>query len=111
MEISGSNITMINEDSETITVSCVDVSGDPSAFVEGDTVRFTVKKFTSDAAPTIEKTVTEFVDGVAIIELIPSDTIGLSGCYTYDVQLDRVDGTVTTIIKPATLTIQRGVTT
>lgn len=102
---------MISGDSETITVSTVDTNGGPLALVAGDKITFSVKKYTSDAVPTIEKVITEFSDGEAIIELTAVDTINLSGGYIYDIQLDRADGTVTTIVKPSTFTVQKGVTT
>lgn len=111
MEVSGNTITMINGDSETITVSLVDVTGTPAAFIPGDTVYFTVKKYKSDTTPTIQKVVTEFIAGEAIIELIPEDTINIPGGYIYDIQLNRADGSVTTIIPPSQLLIERGVTT
>ena len=52
-----------------------------------------------------------FQEGKAIINLIPSDTINLSGGYEYDIEVKRLDGTVTTIIKPSQFIINLGVTT
>lgn len=111
MEISGSNITMINGDSETIKVNAIDIDGSPAAFIQGDTVYLTVKKYTSDKESILQKIVTEFLDGEAAIEIAPADTINLSGGYVYDIQVNRVDGSVTTIIGPSQLIIERGVTT
>ncbi len=62
MKVSGNTITIINGDSETISVSAIDVTGAPAAFMPGDTVYFTVKKYTSDTTPTIQKIITEFSD-------------------------------------------------
>lgn len=111
MELSGTNIAMINGDSETITVAAVDTNGDPLLLTAGDKITFTVKKSTYESNVAIQKVITEFVNGEAIIELAAADTINLSGGYFYDIQLDRADGTVTTIVKPSSLTVQRGVTT
>lgn len=111
MKVSGNTITMINGDSETITVNAIDIEGLPAAFMPGDTVYLTIKKSTYDATPIIQKIITEFVDGEAVIEFNPVDTINLSGGYTYDIQLNRANGSVTTIIPPSQLIIERGVTT
>ncbi|MEL7659632.1 hypothetical protein [Acetobacterium wieringae] len=111
MKVSGNTITMINGDSETISVSAIDVTGASAAFMPGDTVYFTVKKYTSDTTPTIQKIITEFSDGEAIVELFPEDTIDIPGGYIYDIQLNRADGSVTTIIEPSQFLVERGVTT
>lgn len=113
MQVDGNTITMINGDSETITVSCIDIDGLPCDFDSGDTVYFTLKKTNSDinSIPDLQKTITVFQEGKAIINLIPSDTINLSGGYEYDIEVKRLDGTVTTIIKPSQFIINLGVTT
>lgn len=112
MIVSGTNLSMTRGDSESITVSCIDGAGDPVLFVTGDTIYFTIK---SDAASTVkilQKVITEFEeDGSAIICIDHADT---EECvfkkYTYDIQLTRADGTVTTIVKPATFEITKEVT-
>jgi len=110
MEVNGNTITMINGDSEYILVSFLDANGAALPLVIGDTVYFTMKKNLSDEQPELQKTVTEFIEGKAYIEILPTDTINLNGGYYYDVQVNRTDGQVTTVIKPSQIIIETGVT-
>lgn len=94
---SNNNIRMTRGDSESITVSCEQLP-----FEDGDEVRLTVRKSKYNGEKVIEKIVTEFVEGKAIIEIQPADTSHMGFReYIYDIQLTRADGAVTTIIKPA----------
>lgn len=111
MKVSGNTITMINGDSETITVNAIDIDGLPTDLITGDTIYFTMKKSTYDKEPVLQKIITEFSNGEADIEFLPTDTVNLSGGYIYDIQLNRVDGSVTTIVEPSQFIIERGVTT
>lgn len=98
------NISMTRGDSESITVRC----NEP--FVEGDTVTFTMRPDVDDAI-SLQKAVTDFPDGNAVIPFYPEDTEGLEfGDYVYDVQLTRADGTVTTLLVPAKFTLKDEVT-
>jgi hypothetical protein len=57
-----------------------------------------VKTNASTDVKLIQKIITNFTDGKAIINILPTDTSSMKfGNYKYDVQLTRVDGTVTTI--------------
>ena len=50
----------------------------------------------------LQKVITEFPSGEALIEIAPEDTKKLDyATYSYDVQLTAKDGTVTTIIPPS----------
>lgn len=111
MKIQGTNISMIRGDSEAIKVSCRNESGDDIPLAEGDIVYFTVKRSTSTEEKILQKIVTEFTEGVALITIFPKDTRELkTGVYYYDIQLNRADGQVKTIIPPSKFTINAEVT-
>ena len=111
MKIQGTNISMIRGDSEVIKVSCRNESGVDVPFAEGDIVYFTVKKSPYTEEKILQKIVTEFTDGVALINISPEDTRELKpGAYYYDIQLNRANGQVKTIIPPSRFTINAEVT-
>ena len=96
------HIKMTRGDSEGITVSCAQ-----QPFEEGDKITLTMRKSKKDTTKVMQKDVTEFVEGKALIEIAPSDTSNLEfGDYIYDIQMTRADGTVKTIVKPATFTVE-----
>ena len=73
---------------------------------EGDFLTFTVRK--NVYAP--EKVIQKVLDGNQV-ELLPSDTSGLSfGNYVYDVQLTFANGDINTIIPPSLFQIMEEVT-
>lgn len=129
MKIQGTNISMIRGDSESINVYCEDAKGNSMPFVEGDMVYFTVKKSTNTEEKTLQKIITEFADnvtitkmvngvpttkiinGVAILDILPQDTkqLKVSGYY-YDIQVNKANGTVKTIIPPSKIIIEAEVT-
>lgn len=111
MEINETNISMIRGDSETITVYCEDNNGAKVNFETGDTIYLTVKQSVNSERKILQKIITEFVNGEAIIEIFPEDTKDFSfRAYVYDIQLTRADGTVTTIIPPSDFVIEGEVT-
>lgn len=111
MKISGSNISMIRGDSETISVSCQDTLGDPIPLVTGDKIYFTVKDNVNTEIKILQKVIENFVDGVAYIDILPSDTKQLKYKeYVYDIQLTLADQTITTIIPPSKFKIEGEVT-
>lgn len=78
---------------------------------DGDTVYFTVKKL-KDRVAVIQKTITDFTDGVCEITINPSDTSLLDeGNYLYDLKLVRTDGTTDTLTpnSSAYFSLKRGV--
>ena len=99
MKVNGTDLAMIRGDSESITLSLKDGEAVIS-FVPGDTVYFTVKISSAVDKKALQKTITEFnEDGNCIIEIAPNDTKDLGfRSYVYDIQLNRFDGTVTTIV-------------
>lgn len=107
MTVNGTNLSMVRGDSESITVRC-----SAAPFETGDTVTMTVRPDV-DSSIVLQKSVTEFDDdGAAVIAIDPADTEGLDmdTDYVYDIQVVRSDGTVTTIIKPSTFTVEEEVT-
>ena len=111
MKIQGTDISMIRGDSEAIKVSCRNESGVDVPFAEGDIVYFTVKKSPYTEEKILQKIVTEFTDGVALITIFPEDTRELKpGAYYYDIQLNRANGQVKTIIPPSRFNINAEVT-
>jgi len=111
MKITRNNISMIRGDSETITVSCKDSNKADIPLVTGDTVYFTIKNTVNDIEKILQKVITEFVNGTAIIPISPEDTKTLDfSTYVYDIQLKFADGTIKTIITPSEFTIEGEVT-
>ena len=111
MKVNGTDLAMIRGDSESITLSLKD-GGAAIPFVTGDTVYFTVKRSPIVDEIALQKIVTEFnEDGNCIIEIAPNDTKDLEfGSYAYDIQLNRLDGTVTTIVPCSKFAILQEVT-
>ena len=86
---------MTRGDSESITVVCEQIP-----FTEGDKITFTMRKFENAKEKELEKVVTEFDEGKAIIEFRPEDTENLTfRKYFYDIEMRRADGMVKTILK------------
>lgn len=111
MKIFGTNISMIRGDSENITISLKDVNGDNLYFEDGDTLFLTVKDSVNTDIITLQKIVNTFQDNQAIIEIKPEDTKNLKfKDYVYDIQLNKINGYVKTIIPPSKFTIEGEVT-
>ena len=88
MTVNGTKLAMTRGDSESIKVTCSEL------FHPGDEITLTVRQSPEDPVA-LQKTVTEFPDGEAVIGIDPEDTAGLDfGDYVYDVQWTRGDGTV-----------------
>lgn len=100
MRINGTELALIRGDSHNFTLSCYD-EYEKIDLVDGDIVYFTIKTSTQTAKKELQKVVTTFIDGDAIIEINPEDTKSMRyGIYYYDLQLIRSDGHVTTILGP-----------
>ena len=111
MKVNSTDLAMIRGDSESIVLSLKrdDVI---APFVQGDTVYFTLKRSAIMEEIALQKIITEFnEDGNCIIEIAPDDTKALEfRSYVYDIQLNRLDGTVTTIVPCSKFTILKEVT-
>ena len=111
MKIQGYNILMIRGDTESVKVSCKDAQGVGVLLEDGDTLYFTVKSSVNAEKKEMQKVITDFPDGIAYINILPSDTKSMNvGSYYYDIQLTRADGTVKTIIPPSIFTVEGEVT-
>lgn len=111
MEIQGYNISMIRGDTETIKISCKDAQGVDIPFEDGDVLYFTVKSFVRTEEKEMQKVITEFSEGIAYINISPDDTKSMSfRSYVYDIQLNRANGTVKTIVPKSEFTIKGEVT-
>lgn len=111
MKIHGTNISMTRGDSEAIKVTVKDTLGNIIPLVTGDTIHFTVREKMLSTTKIIEKIITEFDDGQALITIHPQDTNNLRfTSYIYDIQLTRENGSVKTIITPSQFTITGEVT-
>lgn len=111
MKVSGTDLSMIRGDSESIILS-LKKDGNMIPFNQGDTVYFTVKQCYSTEKITLQKIITEFDEGGnCIIEIEPEDTKELSfRSYVYDIQLTDYNGKVTTIIPCSKFVIAEEVT-
>lgn len=76
----------------------------------GDTVYFTVAEEPGSQQKVIQKIVTEFRDGVAQFSISATDSDIEPGTYVYDIQVNRADGQVDTVIGPAKFKVIEGVT-
>jgi hypothetical protein len=98
------NITMTRGDSESLTVTC------SVPFTNGDTVYFTVRE-DAESEILLQKIITDFPDGAAVIPIYPEDTEGMDfGDYVYDIQVTRAGGVVTTLIVPSRFKLNEEVT-
>ena len=93
-------VKMFKGDTGSITVS-ISKNGTPYSFVDvDDTVYFSVKKTLDQLTYTLQKTVTTFTDGKAIITILPTDTSSLTpGVYFYDIEYVDVSGVVNTLVE------------
>lgn len=99
---------MTRGDTETFTVK-YEENAIPIPFVLGDEVYFTIKL---NADLILQKIITTFTDGTAIIELQSSDTRDLRVLtYKYDIRLKKANGVVVTLVHPANFEIEREIGT
>ena len=110
MTITGTNMSMIRGDTEAFTVACAE-DGVARPFVTGDTVYFTVKKTVSDTEKALQKVITSFTNGKALVDISPIDTKNLDAKpYVYDIQIVFSNGTKKTVISPSVFELTSEVT-
>ena len=100
LEFVGSTIKMPRGDTGEFPVWHEDALGVKIPLVAGDRVAFTVKRDPNepDTEAIIQKFVTTFVDGTAIVRIESADTKPYPfGRYYYDVEIKLADGTTDTI--------------
>ena len=105
----------IDKDTNTMTIikkdtASFDIELDNYVLAEGDEVVFTVNTDVELEESIIQKTITEFNDGIATISLTTEDTNIDIGSYKYDIQVNTQDGRVDTVIGPAKFVVKGGVT-
>ena len=105
MKLTGTNISMIRGDTETLTVRCSE------PFVTGDTVYMTVRE-DAESPVQFQERVTSFgPEGEAEIVIAHADTEGMAfGDYVYDVQGTRADGRVKTLVPKSRFTLEEEIT-
>lgn len=108
---------MIHFDKDTKKISMIvkdtgDFAINISNYVlaEGDEVVFTVNTQRELETPVIQKRITDFTDGKAIVSLTSEDTNVAPGDYLYDVQVNGANGKVDTILGPAKFKFEGGIT-
>ena len=77
---------------------------------DGDIVYFTVAEDVGSQQKVIQKLVAEFNNGVAQFSISKTDSDIEPGTYVYDIQVNRADGQVDTVIGPAKFKVIEGVT-
>lgn len=92
----GPAIKMIRGNTRAWRISSKNAAGDPITFVTGDTVYMTLKKKAlAEEAIVLQKIITAFPDGAAVIRIDPVDTQDLeTGKYVYDIQVSFASGVV-----------------
>jgi GH15 family glucan-1,4-alpha-glucosidase len=111
MQVTGNSMSMTRGDSEDFTVYYTDALGVNIPLVVGDTIYFTVKENTLATVKILQKIITVFDNGTAIVVIDHLDTKdALYGNYFYDIQLTKADGTVKTIITPSKFSITGEIT-
>lgn len=105
--ITGSTITLTRGDTFEAIVSVTKTDGSPYVPIEGDSIRFAMKKNYDDPRPILVKSIPS--DTMMLI-IEPQDTKGLNfGKYVYDIQLTKANGKVDTFISKATLKLSEEV--
>lgn len=99
--VKGTTITMTKGDTFAADIIINQPNGKPYNLVEGDVVRFAMKKNTKDAECLILK---EIPNATMKLVLNPEDTKDLDvGAYVYDMQLTKATGEVNTFITKSNL--------
>ena len=94
-------IYLTRGDTFRANISIKDETGNPYIPVEGETVRFAMKKNYSDSKLLISKDIP--INTMELV-LLPTDTKNLSfDNYVYDIQITRANGDVDTFIAKANL--------
>lgn len=111
LQVNGTSVKMTRGDTAEINIQLKDETGTQINLVTGDTIYFTVKTSPHSTVKTLQKVITTFDAGIATIELAPADTADLSyGKYVYDIQYNRLDGFVRTVVPPSSFIIAEEVT-
>lgn len=102
-KVIGTSISLTRGDTFKGTVNIMYADGTAYEPVEGDSVRFALKKTYNDNEPLLEK---DIPINTLLLHIAPEDTKNLSyGKYVYDIQLTRSNGDVDTFITKATFRV------
>ena len=103
ISIDGTTITMTRGDTLRAVVAIEQMDGTEHTPVEGEEIRFAMKRKYADEAPLVWRLIPY---DTLVLELLPGDTKLLQyGNYVYDIQITRLDGTVDTFIDRAKLVL------
>lgn len=107
VNISGTSIEMTRGDTLRVNISMQDENGNEYTPVDGDVIRFAVKKRYDDSNTVIHKIIP---NDSLLLELEPEDTKHLQfGKYVYDIEITFADGVVDTFIPKASLILSEEV--
>lgn len=107
LSINGTTIRLTRGDTLQVAIMMKDAEGNTYTPVQGDVIRFALKKRYDDIRPLIYKII-DNNDLMLVLE--PSDTKGLQfGEYVYDIEITFNDGTVDTFIDEATFILSKEV--
>lgn len=100
VKVKRTTITMTRGDTLRLKIGITDKDGNEYIPVDGDKIRFALKRDYSDEKPLILK---EIPNDTLILQLDPEDTKTLEqpSEYVYDIQITLNDGTVDTFIAKA----------
>lgn len=105
--IDGNNIKLTRGDTAYLTVPITMDNGEEYTIQNGDTLVMSVKRNVNDAEYCFQK----FVQSDNTIHIEPDDTALMSfGKYKYDIQLNKADGDVFTLIDVAVFEVLAEVT-
>lgn len=101
VNIQGSTITLTKGDTLRVTLSLSDQAGNTYVPVEGDSIRFAMKRRYNDATPLILKPIPT---DTLVFEIAPLETKALPCAeYVYDIEMTYANGDVDTFISKAKL--------
>lgn len=102
------SITLLAGDNEEFTVGA-NLNGVAVPLVEGDIAYFSVKQKKEDSTYIFQIVVDSFINGEAMVEILPNHTAELNGNYIYDVLAVFANGRKKHIIYPTPFVVEGGV--
>ena len=110
MNLNEKHISMVRGDSKTFRINFKNKDGEPYPLAAGHTIYFTIKEQSDFENALVEKVITNFPDGVALIDILPEDTKNLEWrTYVYDIRWKRPDNSVKTLIERSDFELKREV--
>ena len=110
MNSSEKHTSMVRGDSKILQINFKNKDGEPYPLTAGHTIYFTIKEQSDFENALVEKVITNFPDGVALINILPEDTKNLGWkTYVYDIRWKRPDNSVKTLIKRSVFELKREV--